>query len=338
MRWIMNTPNMTASEIGILWTQYLQNSMSLQIVKYFNEIVEDTDIRLIVEQTLQLTGKVNSEIEQFFQVENIPTPDAFSESDVNLKAPRLYTDPFILWFIETMGKASSTAYSLSQGVSSRTDIRAFFSKILMEYSSLLNEAIDMGLTKGIYVRPPSITKPGQVEYITGKKYFSSGLNPFNKRTLNSVEIMHLSENLKTNAIGTLLCTGFAQTTENKEVKKFFIDGKNISNKHVKIFSEKLSETGLTAAISPDIGVTDSTTRVFSDKLMMFLKSVLSATGQGNYSTASTASMRYDLVADYQRLSAEIALYAKDGLDIMLKHGWLEEPPQAPDRKELIHSK
>ena len=334
----MKTPNMTASEIGMLWTQYIQNSMSLQILKYFNEMVEDTDIRSVVKQSLQLTENVKNGFDQLYQVENIPIPDGFSETDVNLKAPRLYTDPFILSFIETMGKAGSAAYVLSQSVSSRPDIRASFSNILREYSLLLNQAIDTGLSKGLYTRPPSITKPVQIEYISGKKYFSSGLNPFHKRTLNSIEIMHLSENIKTNAIGSLLCTGFAQTTDNKEVKKFFIDGKNISKKHVKIFSDKLNETGLPAPMSPDVGVTESTTRVFSDRLMMFLKSVLSATGQGNYSTASTASMRYDLVTDYQRLSAEIALYAKDGLDIMLKHKWLEEPPQAPDRNELINSK
>jgi hypothetical protein len=31
---------------------------------------------------------------------------------------------------------------------------------------------------------------------------------------------------------------------------------------------------------------------------------------------------------------EIALYAEDGANIMIKHGWLEEPPQMQDRNQL----
>jgi hypothetical protein len=51
-------------------------------------------------------------------------------------------------------------------------------------------------------------------------------------------------------------------------------------------------------------------------------------------------MRYDLIGLYQKLSVEVAAYAKDGLDIMLKNNWLEEPPQSSDRKQFkkeIHS-
>ncbi|WP_462413724.1 hypothetical protein [Neobacillus sp. Marseille-QA0830] len=30
------------------------------------------------------------------------------------------------------------------------------------------------------------------------------------------------------------------------------------------------------------------------------------------------------------------MYAEDGANIMIKHGWLEEPPQADDREELMN--
>ncbi|MDT8859742.1 DUF3231 family protein [Alkalihalobacillus sp. MEB130] len=331
----MDKPTLTASEIGMLWTQYIQNSMTHQILRYFHTTVEDHEINNLIEKSLQIVDQVKHRIESIFHLEMLPIPIGFSESDVNERAPRLFTDHLMLSFMETMGKTSTLAYSASQGSSTRQDIRTFFTETLSNYSALLNDIINTSLSKGMFVRPPSITKPKEVEFINDKSYFSNGLNPFRKRTLNAVEILHLFENLKSNSIGKIICTGFAQTTDNKEVKKFFIKGKETGEKHVNIFIETLTKSDVASPTSPDVGVTDSTTRVFSDKLMMFLKSVLSATGQGNYSTASTASMRYDLIALYQKLSLEVASYAKDGLDIMLKHQWLEEPPQSSDRKKII---
>ena len=37
------------------------------------------------------------------------------------------------------------------------------------------------------------------------------------------------------------------------------------------------------------------------------------------------------------LIPEVSLYAEDGANIMIKHGWMEEPPQADDRNELIQN-
>ena len=35
-----------------------------------------------------------------------------------------------------------------------------------------------------------------------------------------------------------------------------------------------------------------------------------------------------------KCSAEIALYAEDGANLLIHHGWFEEPPQATDRHAL----
>nr|WP_318281090.1 DUF3231 family protein [Paenibacillus bovis] len=87
-----------------------------------------------------------------------------------------------------------------------------------------------------------------------------------------------------------------------------------------------------------IYVTDSTTAPFSDKLMMFHMGLLSAAGTGNYATSAAASQRTDLVIAYERLSLEIALYAKDGANIMIRNGWMEQPPTTVDKDELIKNK
>ncbi|GGC94553.1 hypothetical protein GCM10007216_26590 [Thalassobacillus devorans] len=322
---------LTASEIGMLWTQYVQNTMTLQFLKYFNETVEDDEIKPVVQFAEEFSSTVNEDMQRIFQEEELLVPDGFSEKDVNKEAPKLFTDDFILMFLGSIGKSGVLAYGASLSASSRGDVRQLFSSCITETTELFNRAVDVGLEKGIYVRTPQVDVPREIEYVEGKKY----LSPFNKRSLNTIEISHLFENLKTNSLGEAICAAFAQTTPSNEIVAFMKKGEDISSKHIQTFSHILEGSAIHPPMTSNSLITNSTTQTFSDRLIVFLMNVLSTTGQRNYSAASTASLRYDLVLHYQRLSVEVALYAKDGLDLMIKHGWLEEPPQAPDRNELV---
>ncbi|MBM7553372.1 DUF3231 family protein [Thalassobacillus pellis] len=334
----MDKPNITSSEIAMLWTQYLQNTMSVQILRHFSETVEDEDVSRLVEQSLSIALNIVEEMKQLFKTEKIPVPRGFDETDVDIHAPRLSTDNFMWTFLENLGKAGMLSWSIAQSTATRSDIRTLFTSQIMETSRLFNNIIDTGLEKGFLIRPPYIEKPERVEFIEGKSYISNGFNPFHKRTLNDIEILHCFENTKTNAVGEMICTAFAQTAQSDAVRNYMKRGREISRKHLKTFQDILHNSDIHPPMSWGNCITSSTVPVYSDRLMMFLMSVLSASGQGNYSTASTASLRYDLVFQYQRLSVEIALFAKDGLDIMIENGWMEEPPQAPDRTELIKQK
>jgi hypothetical protein len=42
--------------------------------------------------------------------------------------------------------------------------------------------------------------------------------------------------------------------------------------------------------------------------------------------------------DYTRIIAEIGLYAEDGAQLLIKNGWLEQPPLAADRETLANDK
>lgn len=68
--------------------------------------------------------------------------------------------------------------------------------------------------------------------------------------------------------------------------------------------------------------------------MMQQVTALIALSMANYGAALGSSTRVDVANDYARLMAEIAAFGEDGAQIMIKHGWLEQPPQAADRKEL----
>lgn len=91
-------------------------------------------------------------------------------------------------------------------------------------------------------------------------------------------------------------------------------------------------------MSWDTNVQDSTTPVFSEKLMMFTVALVMNAGIGNYGASASASMRLDVASNYLRMAVETGRLGKSGADIMVKYGWMEEPPQSPDRKKLVKGK
>lgn len=66
--------------------------------------------------------------------------------------------------------------------------------------------------------------------------------------------------------------------------------------------------------------------------MMQIMAFLGTLGTGNYATAASVSQRSDLIMNYERLLLEIAQFAKDGADILIKK--LEQPPESPNRDDL----
>ncbi|WP_175987582.1 DUF3231 family protein [Bacillus sp. Marseille-Q1617] len=328
----------TSSEIASLWTAYLNNSMSIQFLNYFLNTVEDTDARSMIEKTHNISEKLLVEITEVFQQEKIPVPSGFSDGDVNLKASRLFTDSFMITYINHMSKAGMLGYSGFLSMSARKDIRHLFKNGLHMTADLYDESSEALLEKGLYIRAPYIDYPQQKDFVDSKKYLS-GLNPFtNKRPLNTVELSHLYMNIQTNLIGAKLSIAFAQSSPRKEVIKLMLQGKDISEKHVKIFSTTLLENNTQPPVSSDVSITNSTAEVFSDKLIIFHQGFLTAAGTGNYATAAAASQRSDLILKYERLSLEVAQYAKDIAYLMIKNEWLEQPPGTMDKVKLAREK
>src|SRR5699024_7364155 len=201
-----------------------------------------------------------------------------------------------------------------------------------------NESLKLALYKGISARHPFIETPKHTDYVDSKKYLS-GLNPFSdKRPVNAVEISHLYMNILTNAVGAKLCLAFAQTSTNKDVQDYMLRGKEISQKHMKIFVDTLMKDNVDVPQVPNVTISNSTTPTFSDKLIMFHMNLIISSGTGNYSTAASASQRSDLMVNYERLSFEVMRLAKSGADIMIKYSWLEQPPGIKDREKLAKNK
>lgn len=329
---------LTSTEITALWTTYLNESMVKSMLTHMLSNLDDQEIKAEIQQSYQMAQNNINFLVEFFQKQGFAKPIGFSDEDVYTDAPKLYSDTFTLIYVNHMSKVAMLGYSGFLAMCFREDIRLFFTKCLQGAANLYNSTLEMAMSKGFFVQAPYIEVPEDNDLVDSKKYLR-GLNPFSeKRPLNAVEISHLYMNIQTNSIGNKLCLSFGQTSQNKEIQQYMLKGSEISKKHVKIFTDKLAESDIIAPGSPDVCVTESTTQTYSDKFMMFQISLLSAAGIGNYSAAAGASQRADLAVDYERLSVEIAEYAKSGADIMIKHNWLEQPPGLKDRKKLVMKK
>ncbi|MFC7394054.1 DUF3231 family protein [Scopulibacillus cellulosilyticus] len=333
-----NKPHLTSSEIGVLWTAYMNSTMSKCILGFMLKDIQDTDIKPAVQFAYDITTDALDQLLAIFEQEQYAIPNGFTEQDVNMDAPWLFSDFFCLTYINHMARVGLITYAGTLAMSTREDIRNFITQLLIDTSTLYNQSTKIALLKGMNARHPYIEVPKETDYVDSKKYLS-GLNPFSsKRPLNAVEMSHLYMNILTNSMGVQLCLAFAQTSPSKDIQNYMLRGKDISNKHIKIFSQVLLDNDIATPRLPDVSVSHSTTRTFSDKLMMFHMSLVSAAGMGNYATAGAASQRSDLVLNYERLSLEIGQFAKDGADIMIKNQWLEQPPGTKDRTKLAKKK
>jgi hypothetical protein len=323
---------LTASEVSNLWTFYSQGTMMVCGLRYFINKVENPDIRSTLENALAISQQHVDSARQIFKQENYPIPIGFTSNDVNIDAPRLFSDNFFLIYTLNMAKFLTLGYGLAAATSAREDIVDFYNHSVDQAQSLHKKAKCLALEKGIYVRPPYIPKPDKPEFVNSQQFLAGWFGE--RRPLLGIEISNLILNIKRNALGKAMIIGFSQVAQSKEVRKYMERGRDISAKHIEVFSSILNDEYLPAPMTWDHEVSDSTVSPFSDKLIMFHISVLSASGIGQYGMAMSTSPRRDLGTHYTRLSAEIGKFAEDGAKIMIKNGWLEKPPQAADREQL----
>ena len=190
------------------------------------------------------------------------------------------------------------------------------------------------LKKGVLARPPYVTMPKTVEFVEDKNYMS-GFNIFSdKRSLNTIEVSFINESIEDNIFGMQLLTGFAQVAKENEVKKYFIRGKELGKKLITELSDVLLQSDIQAPSGWAGKATDSTAPTFSDKLMMYIVSLISSATIGVSAVGTSFSMRSDLHVKLAITAKNVFNFSKAGGQIMIKHRWMEEPPQMEDRNQL----
>lgn len=335
MTTIAHNIRITASEIGTLWIQYLMDSLAVCTIKYFIAKTEDTQIKPVLQNALKLAQSHMQTISGIFSQEGFPVPFGFTDKDVNVGAPRLYSDPFHLTYIKNMTKAGMVAYGLALSLSSRADVRQHYLQCLKTSADLDEQATQVMLSKGFYVRPPYITAPTHAQFIKNTDYLGTFFGK--QRVLNCMEITHLFLNAQSNGFEKALITGFSQVAQDVDVRDLFKRRVEICNKHVEVMLVPLKESGIPGPMSVESDVLNSVVAPFSDKLMLFYTGGLNNMRLGYYAAAVGASLRADINADYARLAAELMKFGLEAIRLLINKGWAEEPPMFVDRKELATS-
>src|SRR5699024_7299837 len=138
------------------------------------------DITPIIQHAYDLSSTHLDKLKSIFEDEQYAIPNGFTEQDVNMNAPWLFTDTFCLTYLIHMARIGMVTYSGLVAISYREDIREYFLQGLNEVGNLYHQSLNVALHKGINARHPHISVPKDIDYVDSKKYYS-GLNPFSSK-------------------------------------------------------------------------------------------------------------------------------------------------------------
>ncbi|MCM3571303.1 DUF3231 family protein [Neobacillus mesonae] len=323
---------LTSVEMSKLWATYMGNSMSKCILNYFLNHVEDQDIKTLLRNALKLATEFMQATERIFQKDNFPIPVGLTDKDVNLQAPRLYQDEFYVHYLKYAAKAGLSIYAVALPLVMRKDIRDFFNDCAKATSELLEQLNTTLMSKGFIIKPPVLPIPERIDFIKKQDFLNGFIGDV--RPLHGLEVTHLYDNIENNTTSKALLMGFHQVVKNEKVKELFKRGLDMTEKAIKQFSEKLTTDHLPSPARLDHLVSDSTVSPFSDKLMLWHKVDMFSMKIRAYGNSVAVNGRRDLGLLYGRTTANVFLFVDDGANLLIDHGWMEQPPKAVDRKHL----
>lgn len=327
-----NKLKLTSSEIGTLWGEYVNGTMTDVVNRYMVSIIDDEKIKAVFEDAIRTFEKQKQQIITFIEKEGFPVPIGFTESDLFKGKPRLFSDIFCLNYLHVMALHGLLGHTTALSVSVRKDLRDFYGSCDNDAKEMYNRTIDLLLEKGNFQRDPLFYPAENPEYVTSQD-FTDGF--FGKgRKLAATEIISISLNLKKSIMAKTLSIAFSQVAHTKEVRKFLTDSEKTADQQIKAFSKIMQTDNLPVPKSWETEVTTSTESPFSDKLMLYHIGFLFQAAQNYHGAGLATSMRTDLVAAYEGTILKNLMVTKQWFDIMVKNKWLEQPPLAPNRTEI----
>jgi len=328
----VHNARLTGSEIAQLWATFMQYTMLTCVFSYFERTVKDPPIKELITESLSRFDKRVSFVASTFQKENIPIPMGFTGQDVDLSAPPLFSEIYVAHYLRDMIRVAMTFNSLNLNMSTRPDIRDFYTNVLESIIRLNTKVTDFMLAKGVLPRPPYVTLSPEVEHVHKTGFLTGFFGE--KRPLLSIEIAHLYHNALTNEVGKALLLAFRQVSPNKEIRDYFTKGMQLADSIVVALVQMAKQENVNFSFICDEDITNSTAAPFSDKLMMFHVYMMNTIGAGMYGVSGAVSARHDIMKMYAQFMVQVGQYAEAGAKIMMANDWLEEPPQILNRDKL----
>ncbi|MGD6779503.1 DUF3231 family protein [Sutcliffiella horikoshii] len=319
---------LSSSEIGNLWMTYQHKTMLARLLEHFLANKQNEEVHNLVQTYYNQEINFINELTALFKQEKIVVPVGYVESDVKPSTKPLYDQYFDALFLRVMMKITIGLNALHISMSYRQDVTDLYKRFFDVAQNTYNETTQFLLKDGVLTRPPMIPMPEKVEFVKGEGYMA-GFNIFSeKRPLNAIEVSLLYQGIETNVLGFQLLRGFEQVSKDKEVKKYLEKGKDLAKQIIDTFSDTLLKSDIQPPIVAWGNPTLSTESPYSEKLMMYLTNLLSSFGLTSNALGTSFSVRSDLPMKMTLIAKDIFDYAKDGGKLMVKNGWMEEPPQS----------
>ncbi len=332
---VVHSHGLDASEIASLWNNYVDGSVVKCFITSFLTNVADQDIQSLLEENLAIVRQRERIITDIFLKEGLTLPQGFSENtDLNLQAPRLYSDYFYLQYIKCVQKFEMPIGILDFVSSNRADVLEYYTFRTSSSTMMYKKIVNLLLAKGIYIGSPSVTVQKDTGIIKNQSFLNGFLGE--KRPLLAQEISGIFCLILPNYIAKYLIIGFRQTAKAKKVREFMDRGINLSNKMIDTMAPILEAENIPVPTVSDFMVNESTEPPFSDRLMMYQLTLLTKCGMLNAGYLMNNSLRHDIKAKFMTVMPAAGDYAEDGINILIENGWFEEPPRTVDRRELVN--
>jgi hypothetical protein len=329
-----NEVRLTSAEIANIWNTYIYDSMMESVITHFKLTTADEEVGVLLEEGLKVVQNHLQSLEELFSKEGIAKPDGFPvDKHVNRQAPKLFSDTFYLEYLNQMSQFKITSHATSIVMASRDDIHQLYKQFSEDATQLNKRVRTVMKNQGIYIRPPYMAYPKQVDYVEKQSFLTGWLG--RRRPLLAVEAAYLVMNSINNEIAKATLIGFAQVARDPEIRSFFLRGQKVCSEIMTSIFEVLQEDNIPASMTWDTVVNESTVAPYSERLMLFLVNSLSGLGVGMYGQAMALSLRRDVAALYASFIAKAGAYAEDGVNLMIERGWLEQPPHFLDRERLV---
>lgn len=324
---------LSSAEVSLLWVGFQHERLLYNFFKHFELIVEDKDFLKNIKSSRMMYKKHFKEIEEILKKENFPVPIGITEHDLNIDAPRLFSDNTAIYFLFLLNRAGILYYTTYIHSVARKDIRKFLLDSLNEYVQSEDEIANILLEKGLFVRPPHVPYPDNVDIVKKESFLTGWFG--DRRPLTVTQITNLHLDIFRNTLAKTFLIGFSQTVKTDELRELLKDGVEMAEEKIDSFSLYLKDIKHNIVSPAGLSVTDSTKSPYSDKLIIMLLISIIRYAICFYGQDISSSTRRDLYAFYNKLTGETTLFLNKTLELAIKLGYLEEEPKAIDYKEIV---
>ncbi|MDQ7097068.1 DUF3231 family protein [Desulfosporosinus sp. PR] len=330
MRLELSKEALTANEISSLWTAFMKNSMEIRFLEYLLETVEDGEIRRLIGKMLNQREKGINYLTDLLSGENISIPLGFTEDDVCLKEPKVFTDTFILFFCYDLILFSINVYASALFDCVRNDVREYFQSSLEHNIEMQNLMIELEISKGVHLSFPKVTIDNDVDLVNDMSFLSGIFGE--ARPINVSEIANLSKIINRAQFSKMILVSFSKLSKSNHISQHFSRGRDEVQRVLDVLTHVLDKENIPVSASSDFQIADIKASPFSDKLMLFFANMCLGTLCFTMITqAITSCLRNDLILKISKISNDLKFYYLDGIKLSIKEGWLERPPQSVNR-------